>query len=298
LILAVDLRHLRYFVAIAEEGGFTRASERLWVAQSGLSAQIRRLEAEMKLTLFVRHSRGVELTDAGEVFLHRARIALRAAEEAAATGNDLDSGRIGSLRLGLSTWGKSSDARRLLDRFTAQLPHVELTVLEGYGGTLVRDVLGERLDAAIVPAPFASPELARRLIGSEPLVVAVDRAHRLATPGGPVEALDLAGEEIVVTNHPDGAGYDRAVMGVLDGLEVPYMVRPGGAGPTPLTAVEAGHAMALTTSASAERANIVLRELVPRQNLVFDIVYREGNVSAPLALLLDATQNGTPSPSC
>jgi DNA-binding transcriptional LysR family regulator len=293
----VELRHLRYFVAIAEEGGFTRASERLWIAQSGLSAQIRRLEAEMKLTLFVRHSRGVELTEAGKVFLHRSRIALRAAEETAATGNDLASGRIGSLRLGLSTWGRSSGARRLLDRFTAQLPDIEVTVLEAYGGTLVRDVFDERLDAAIVPAPFVSAELARRLIGSEPLVVAVDRAHRLAACGGPVEAVELAGEEIVVTDHPDGAGYDRAVMGVLDGLEIPYLVRPGGAGPTPLSAVEAGDAVAITTSASAERANIVLRELVPRQKLVFDVVYREASVSAPLAMLLDVIQNGTPSPT-
>jgi DNA-binding transcriptional LysR family regulator len=291
----VELRHLRYFVAIAEDGGFTRASERLWIAQSGLSAQIRRLEAELKLTLFVRHSRGVELTDAGQVFLHRARIALRAAEEAEATGNDLDSGRSGKLRLGLSTWGRSSAARRLLDRFTTQLPDVEVTVVEAYGGTLVREVCDKRLDAAIVPAPFYSPQLARKRIGSEPLVVAVDRAHRLATPCGPVEALDLAGEDIAVTNHPDGACYDRAVMGVLDGLEVPYMVRPGGAGPTPLTAVETGHAMALTTSASAERPNIVLRELAPRQRLAFDIVYRDGNVSGPLAMLLDVTKIGTPS---
>ena len=71
----MELRHLRYFVAIAEEGSFTRAAERLWVAQPGLSTQIRRLESELGVQLFERHTRGVDLTDAGALFLERARTA-------------------------------------------------------------------------------------------------------------------------------------------------------------------------------------------------------------------------------
>jgi DNA-binding transcriptional LysR family regulator len=84
--MAMELRHLRYFVTIAEERSFTRAAERLWVAQPGLSTQMRRLEAELGVQLLERHSRGVELTPAGELFLERARVALAAAETAAATG--------------------------------------------------------------------------------------------------------------------------------------------------------------------------------------------------------------------
>src|SRR3954452_16279110 len=89
---AMELRHLRYFVAIAEEKIFKRAAERLWIAQPGLSTQIRRLEAELEIQLFVRHTRGVELTDGGQIFLERARAALAAAETARATGHDLESG--------------------------------------------------------------------------------------------------------------------------------------------------------------------------------------------------------------
>src|ERR1700684_1243034 len=88
----MELRHLRYFVAIAEEGSFTRAAERLWVAQPGLSTQIRRLETELGVQLFDRHTRGVDLTVAGELLLERARVALAAAEAAAATGRHIRNG--------------------------------------------------------------------------------------------------------------------------------------------------------------------------------------------------------------
>src|ERR1700733_2072467 len=92
----MELRHLRYFVAIAEERSFTRAAERLWVAQPGLSTQIRRLESELGVRLFNRHARGVDLTDAGDLLLERARTALAAADAARSTGRDLEDGLVGA----------------------------------------------------------------------------------------------------------------------------------------------------------------------------------------------------------
>src|SRR3954451_218489 len=86
---AMELRQLNYFVAIAEEQSFTRAAERLWVAQPGLSTQIRQLESELGVQLLERLPRGVDLTNAGELFLERARRAVAAAELARCTGDDL-----------------------------------------------------------------------------------------------------------------------------------------------------------------------------------------------------------------
>src|SRR6201989_725878 len=99
----MELRHFRYFVALAGERRFARAAERLWVAQPGLSTQIRRLESELGVQLFERHTRGVDLTAAAELFLERARTALAAADAARATGHDLEEGLVGSVRLGIAT---------------------------------------------------------------------------------------------------------------------------------------------------------------------------------------------------
>src|ERR1700761_9603684 len=153
----MELRHLRYFVAIAEERSFTRAAERLWVAQPGLSTQMRRLEAELGVKLFERHTRGADLTGAGELFLERARAALAAADVAGATGRDLEAGLIGSLRLGIASearWGPVAD---VLQQFSNDRPSVELTVVEAYGGTLWRDLRDGRLEALIAPTGHASP---------------------------------------------------------------------------------------------------------------------------------------------
>src|SRR3954447_4818585 len=143
----MELRHLRYFVAIAEERSFTRAAERLWVAQPGLSAQIRRLESELGVQLFERHTRGVDLTDAGELFLERARTTLAAADAARSTGHDLEHGLVGSVRLGIVTGVGWPGTPALLGRFGHQRPAVELAVMETYGGTLLRDLRDGRLDA-------------------------------------------------------------------------------------------------------------------------------------------------------
>src|SRR3954449_5883378 len=156
----MELRHLRYFVAIAEERSFTRAAERLWVAQPGLSAQIRRLESELGVQLFDRHTRGVDLTDAGELFLERARTALAAANAARSTGHDLEEGLVGSVRLGIVTGAGWPGTSALLGRFGRERPAVELTVVEAYGGTLLRDLRDGRLDAIITPSGFRAADMA------------------------------------------------------------------------------------------------------------------------------------------
>jgi DNA-binding transcriptional LysR family regulator len=288
----VELRHLRYFVAIAEEQSFSRAAERMWIAQPGLSTQIRRLEAELGVQLFERHTRGVRLTQAGEVFLERARVALAAAETAAATGRDLKAGVVGRVRLGVATEARRSTASGLLHRFSHERPGVELTVLEAYGGMLWRELRDGRLDAVLAPAGHASADLKTRALGSEAWVVLIGTCHPLAGIG-PVSAGDLNGERIAVTGHRDGAAFDRAVAELLADVGVTPELVPGPPGPALHAAVAANEMLAVTTSPDPLPARVLSRALDPRRTLPFELLWRDETPSAALVEFARLTATGT-----
>jgi DNA-binding transcriptional LysR family regulator len=270
----MELRHLRYFVAIAEERSFTRAAERLWVAQPGLSTQIRRLEAELGIQLFDRHTRGVDLTEAGELFFERARAALVAAEAARCTGHDLEAGLVGSVRLGVASGVAWPGAPEFLYRFGRERPAVELTVVESHGGTLVRDLRDGRLDAVIAPAAFGSAELRRVDLGSERWLVLAGGSHPLAGRGS-VTSAELAGEHIVVTGHRDGAGYDSLVAETLEAMGVTAVLERGGPGPALFGPVATGEALGLTTSPQAAAGEITALSLNPARRVDFALLWAE-----------------------
>ena len=282
----MELRHLRYFVAIAEERSFTRAAERLWVAQPGLSTQMRRLEAELGVKLFERHTRGADLTRAGELFMERARAALAAADAAGATGRDLEAGLIGSLRLGIASearWGRVPD---VLQRFSRERPSVELTVLEAYGGTLWRELRDGRLDAVVAPTGHASPDVKSLQLGSEAWVVLIGTGHPLAGIG-PVAVENLVGEPIAVTGHRDGASLDRAVAGLFEELQVaPTFVRVA-PGPAWHATAAGNEILALTTAPDALPAGVVARALDPRRMLAFELLVRDEIPSPALAAFIE-----------
>lgn len=282
----MELRHLRYFVAIAEEGSFTRAAERLWVAQPGLSTQIRRLESELGIRLFERHTRGVELTDAGELFLERARTVLTAAEAARRIGGDLETGVVGTVRLGLASVPSWRPSPALLEHFTHARPNIEILLEESYGGALTRDLRDGRLDAMLAPSLFSAPEFESIPLGSQPWMVLAGGAHPLATDG-PISAAELGGREFVVTGHRDGASYDRAVGDTLSALGVEPLLRGGGPGPAFLAAVADGSALALTTVPATLERGIVARPLFPVRALGFGLYCRPDKATPALHALIE-----------
>jgi DNA-binding transcriptional LysR family regulator len=282
----MELRHLRYFVAVAEERSFTRAAERLWIAQPGLSTQMRRLEAELGVRLLERHSRGINLTQAGELFLERARVALDATDVAAATGRDLKSGVIGSVRLGVvsgPSWPLTLDS---LARFGHERPGVELSILQGYGGALWRELRDGHLDALLGPAGHGGPDLKTLDLGYEPWVVLTGSGHRLAG-NGPIAATDLAGERVAVTGHRDSSAVDRAVGEVLAELDVAAELVPSGPWPAVHAAVAAHDVVALTTAPEGLPNGVTARALAPRRTLPFELVWRDQTTSPALAAFVD-----------
>jgi DNA-binding transcriptional LysR family regulator len=273
----MELRHLKYFIAIAEERSFTRAAERLWVAQPGLSRQIRDLERELGAQLFERRPRGVELTDVGELFLERARTALAAVDAAGAV--------VGTVRLGIALGAGWHLTASVLDEFACARPRVELTLLAGYAGTLWHELRDGRIDALISPSGLELSDLRtiRTLdLGSEPWVVLAAQSHRLAATGS-VQAADLEGEQIAVTAHRDGSGYDRAVAGLLEELGVTAVLTKAAPGPSLQAAVARGDAVALTTAPAELHPEVIVRPLHPRRTIGFELLWPEDSLSPALA---------------
>jgi DNA-binding transcriptional LysR family regulator len=287
----VELRHLRYFVAIAEERSFSRAAERVWVAQPALSTQIRQLEGELGVKLFERHPRGVDLTAAGEEFLERARVALAAIETAAATGRELEAGVTGKVRLGIAGGPRWRHLLPLLRRFTRERPGVELTIIEAYAGTLWHELRERRLDAVVAPAGQASPDLKTLELGSEPWVALIGGAHRLASTS-PIAAADLDGERIALTGHRDDAALDAAITELLAELGVVAEHGPGIPGPVLHAAVAENDVIALTTAPDPLPAGVFARRLAPPRTLSFELLWRSEAPSAALAGLISAAARG------
>jgi DNA-binding transcriptional LysR family regulator len=291
----MELRHLRYFIAVAEENSITRAAERLWIAQPGLSTQLRRLEDELGVKLVERHSRGVELTLAGELFLERARAVVAAAEQARATGANLAAGLVGAIRLGIANETPAAVAPSLLDGFCRDRPDVAVTVVESYAGTLMRDLRDGRLDAVLAPAEYGSADLRSLPLAEEPWAVLVGLGHRLAVPG-PIGPDELHGEPVVMTGHRDGAPHDRAVADLLRSFGVTPVPHRGGPGPALFGDVVAGAAVALTTSAAASGRELIARPLEPARSVHFALLSRDETPSPALAELIRVARNGAESP--
>jgi DNA-binding transcriptional LysR family regulator len=287
----MELRHLRYFVAIAEERSFTRPAERLWVAQPGLSVQIRRLEADLGVQLFERRTgggrpdRGREgVPGAGPGRAGRGRDGRRHG----ARSRDRR-GRVAEL--GIATCAHWGQTLCLLERFARERSGVELTALEGYGGTLWRELRHGRLDALLAPAPFSSPDLRRSELGQEPWVALMAMNHPLAGPG-PLPAEHLHGERVAVTGHRDGAGYDRAISELLEGLGVTAELIPGAPRPELHGSVLAGEAIALTTAPQNLQPGLIARPLHPARTLSFNLLWRDEAPSAVLGEFIRIAARG------
>jgi DNA-binding transcriptional LysR family regulator len=178
--MQIDVRQLRYFVAVAEELNFTRAAHRLNVVQQSLSSAIARLESSLGFKLFERSSRVVTLTERGLQWLPHVREVLAAVERAETAARDLATGSAGTLRVGLAATAAVELTPALLRAFTERHPEVRL-LTEHYGFEDPTGGLRARAaDVAVVRPPFAGPGLDLMVVASERRYAAVAGEHRLA----------------------------------------------------------------------------------------------------------------------
>jgi DNA-binding transcriptional LysR family regulator len=178
----MELRHIRYFLAVAEEMNFTRAAKKVGIGQPPLSQQIRSLEEELGAPLFRRMPRGVELTDSGKVFLPEAQAILAQAERARKIAQRGARGEIGSLRLGFtSSAAFTRIVQEAIRLFRKNYPNVELTLEEEDTTTLLERLSEQTLDAAFIRPGRNDPGgvQVRRLV-EETMMIALPSDHRLA----------------------------------------------------------------------------------------------------------------------
>src|SRR6478736_5095380 len=167
-ICHMELRHLRYFIAVAEEGHITRAAERLGMQQPPLSQRIKAIEREVDAQLFHRRARGVELTDAGRAFLHNARAVLAQLDHTFETTRRTARGEQGRISIGIVPASPFH-------------PLVSVRLEERLGGDLLELLRNEQIDVAFIRLPHADQEglVITRLL-EEPMLVALPSAHALA----------------------------------------------------------------------------------------------------------------------
>jgi len=281
----MELRHLRYFIAVAEEGHITRAAERLGIQQPPLSLQIRALEKELNVQLFKRLPRGVELTDAGTAFLDRARAILDQVERALATTRRTARGEQGRVAVGFTSSAPFHPfVPRVIRSFREMSPLVSLVLEESGSSELVTAVHDEEIDAAFIRSPVADVQgLLVRPILEEEMLVALPAAHALAEATTALPLAELAKETFVLYKRPGGPGlYDTIITACR------------GSGFSPLVGQEAPRIIStLNLVAAGLGVSIVPASL--RRLQMDGVVYRRladnGQLRAPLILACRGGEN-------
>jgi DNA-binding transcriptional LysR family regulator len=220
----MELRHLRYFVAVAEELHFRRAAERLHVAQPAVSEQVRKLEEELGVRLLNRTQRSVSLTEAGSAMLEEARHVLVQAERAMAAARDTRDSAATRLRVGYLADSLPLTVPRALTELQRTMPNVQVSMETGAARNLIEEVRAGRIDAAVVSLPAPTAGLQRTLLGSQGAVVAMPVMHPHATDET-IELERLAPERIVLLPRDvNPAFYDGALSVCRDAGFSPTLV--------------------------------------------------------------------------
>ena len=188
----VELRHMRYFVAVAEEASFTSAARRVHVAQQVLSTQIRQLEESIGVQLLERNSRGVRLTVAGDAFLDAARETLASLERGVTAARNAARATSGRLSVGLSLAASGQIRTVLLAAFRRAYPHVEVELRTFDLTQPAAGLLDHSTDVALVRPPVAAPGLSMEPLEEEPRVFVLPSDHDLAGRGQ-LSLADVAG---------------------------------------------------------------------------------------------------------
>jgi len=290
----MELRHLRYFIAVAEELHFGRAAERLCIAQPPLSQQIQQLERELGFRLFHRTQRHVELTAAGQLMLEEAREILAGLERAAAAGRRVARGEVGWIGIGFVGTATYEFLPAALSAFRALHPEVELVLRELVSAKQVQALRDKRIHIGLARPGVVEKGIVSVPLYQEPLVVALPTRHPLAQK----ERLTLAELEdepfILFPRYPKPS-YADYLISLCEGVGFsPQVVQEAAEIHTAISLVAAGLGVTLVPASvqSAHREGIAYRPFeAPQPTTELTAIHRNGETSPLVAAFLKAMRS-------
>lgn len=304
----MELRHLRYFVAVAEELHFGRAAKRVCIAQQPLSRQIRNLENELGVQLFYRTKRTVRLTEVGEIFLEEARKTLEQANYAVKLVQRASLGEIGRIAIAFTGSALNIVLPATVRQFKKLYPQVDLTLKRLQTLEQVEAIHSRQIDLGLLHPPIDDDKLILETIYRENLVVALPDTHPLAKDKSvPISLQQLADESFILFPRYIGSVlYDRIINLCRQAGFSPKVVQEAMPQQTILGLVAAGIGVSLIHSSvqTLGRPGVVFRSLIESTpiletavawspdttNLVLPLflnVVREGNFENPSYMLLN-----------
>jgi DNA-binding transcriptional LysR family regulator len=276
----MDLKHMRYFVAVAETGHITRAAARLGIQQPPLSQQIRALEQSLGTALFVRHPKGVTLTESGELLLAESRRLLADAQSMHNRMRAVASGHAGVLAVGFtSSAAAHAFTPHVLRECRRAYPSIALQIFEDNAAGLTQAVAAERMDCAFVRVPVARPpNLVFETLLREPVLAALPSGHPLLESKRPLALRDLRGEPFILVRQPGATG-----------LYANLLTLCGKQGFTPSIGHEVGHMMtAISLVAAGQGVSVVPASMqgVHPQSVAYRPLRGASTLDAPLTLVM------------
>jgi DNA-binding transcriptional LysR family regulator len=287
----VELRHLRYFVAVAEELHFGRAAQRLHIVQPALSKQIASLENEIGVQLFERTRRRVTITGAGRVLYEEVRVILQRIERAVETAQMTAAGQVGSLDLGFIGPAMWSVLPRLLESHHRRLPDVRFRLSELSSAAQIASLRDGTLDAGFVRLPLHEfDDVEFTVVLREPFVVTLPEAHPAASVES-VDLADLAAEPFIFVPRRVEPGFHDRCIALCQSYGFSPSIVEEGTGPTAICGMVAtglGITLSPASILNAPWPGVVFRELSrPGLELELAVATRREEHSAALRGFLD-----------
>lgn len=295
----MELRHLRYFAAVADTCHFGRAAQQLHVAQPALSQAIRQLEAELGTELFTRTTRQVRLTPAGEFFLREAHRVLGGLEDSVRGVRRIADGRLGLVRVGITGTAAFSHLPGIARTVQLDLPDVALEVHSDLLTPAQCDGLRDgHLDIGVLRPPAQGDGIELRTIEHEPLILAVAADHRLAAE--PVVSMpDLRTEDFIAYAGKDSTVNEAVLRSCRDAGFSPHVDMEAASTGVLLALVAGGLGIAMVPASARALplAGVVFRDLSGAGSVELALAWRREEHSTLVRSVVDTLTNALPTPS-